>query len=120
MFVPIDLLKPIMGDLLAKGRTAKQPKPWLGMHTEEIKGRVFVTRVSAAGPAEKAGIEPGDIVIGIGDAAVGSMADLFRKVWALGKAGVDVPLKILHGTDVKERIVHSADRYQFLKLRPSY
>ena len=120
MFVPIDLLKPIMADLLAKGRAAKQPKPWLGMHTEEIKGRVFVTRVSAAGPAEKAGIEAGDIVLGIGDAGVSSMADLYRKVWALGKAGVEVPLKILHGTDVKERVVHSADRYQFLKLRPSY
>ncbi len=120
MFVPIDLLKPIMGDLLAKGRAAKRPKPWLGMHTEEIKGRVFVIRVTAAGPAQKAGIEPGDIVIGIGDAGVSSMADLYRKVWALGKAGVDVPLKILHGTDVEERVVHSADRYQFLKLRPSY
>jgi S1-C subfamily serine protease len=120
MFVPIDLLKPIMADLLAKGRAAKQPKPWLGMHTEEVKGRLFVIRVSAAGPAQKAGIEPGDIVVGIGDAGVSSMADLYRKVWALGKAGVDVPLKILHGTDIKERIVHSADRYQFLKLRPSY
>jgi S1-C subfamily serine protease len=120
MFVPIDLLKPIMADLLTKGRAARRPKPWLGMHTEEIKGRVFVTRVTAAGPAEKAGIEPGDIVIAIGDAGVSSMADLYRKVWALGKAGVDVPLKILHGTDVEERVVHSADRYQFLRLRPSY
>ncbi|MCH9052963.1 MAG: serine protease [Proteobacteria bacterium] len=120
MFVPIDLLKPIMGDLLTKGRAARRPKPWLGMHTEEVRGRLFVTRVTAAGPAEKAGIEPGDIVIGIGDAGVSSMADLYRKVWALGKAGVEVPLKILHGADVQELVVHSADRYQFLKLRPSY
>ena len=120
MFVPIDLLKPIMGDLLTKGRAARRPKPWLGMHTEEVRGRVFVIRVTAAGPAEKAGIEPGDIVIGIGDAGVSSMADLYRKVWALGKAGVEVPLKILHGADVQELVVHSADRYQFLKLRPSY
>ena len=120
MFVPIDLLKPIIGDLLTKGRAARRSKPWLGMHTEEVRGRLFVIRVTAAGPAEKAGIEPGDIVIGIGDAGVSSMADLYRKVWALGKAGVDVPLKILHGADVQELVVHSADRYQFLKLRPSY
>ena len=120
MFVPIDLLKPIIGDLLTKGRAARRPKPWLGMHTEEVRGRLFVTRVTAAGPAEKAGIEPGDIVIGIGDAGVSSMADLYRKVWALGKAGVEVPLKILHGADVQELVVHSADRYQFLRLRPSY
>ncbi len=118
MFVPIDLLKPILADLIATGRSPEAPRPWLGLSAEEGKGRVFVLRVTSGAPAERAGIRPGDIILTVKGKEVGGLADFYRKVWALGGAGVDVPLSILQGTRIREIIVRSADRNRFLRLRP--
>ncbi len=116
MFVPIDLLKPILGDLLAHGRATGPPRPWLGMFTAEAGGRVFVTRVSTGGPAARAGLGAGDIVLAVDGLPVSSLAELFRRIWALGTAGVDVPLTVVQGTAVREIAVRSADRYSYLRL----
>lgn len=120
MFVPVDLLKPILGDLIARGRTAGTVRPWLGLNTEEMRGRLFVARVSPEGPAERAGLKSGDIVIGVGGEEVSSLADFYRKVWARGAAGVDVPLKVLQGVQVKEVNVRSIDRLEYFRSKPSY
>lgn len=120
MFVPINLLKPILKHLVATGRSALKSTPWLGMHTEEIRGRLFVTRTPRRGPARAAGIRPGDIVLAIAGKPVTSMVDLYRKIWALGDAGVDVPVKLLQGAEIRDITVHSSDRYKFLNLRPTY
>ena len=119
MFVPIDLLKPILKDLIARGHSSAPPKPWLGMHTEEVRARLFVLRVASEGPAHEAGIRPGDIIVGIGDQPVGGMAELYRKVWAMGEAGIEVPLTVLQGAKIRKLVIRSADRYKFLRLKPS-
>ncbi len=118
MFVPIDHLKPILNDLIATGRSKEPSKPWLGLNAEEVRGRVFVLRVTSGGPAEKAGIQPGDIILTVNKRTVTGLADFYRKVWALGSAGVDVPLSILKGTQILEVTVSSSDRYHFLRLKP--
>ena len=120
MFVPIDRLKPILAELLDNGRTSGPRRPWLGLYSEEVHGRLFVTRLAPGGPAEAAGIAKGDLVLGVGGQAVSGLADFYRKVWALGPAGVSVPLDVLHGTEVKPVQVKSGDRYQYLKLNRSY
>jgi S1-C subfamily serine protease len=120
MFVPIDALKPILPDLIAKGRAATPPRPWLGLYTEELRGRVFVSRVAPDGPAAAAGLQADDIVLAVKGAQVASQADFFRKVWALGAAGVEVPLTVLRRAGVAEISVTSADRYDYLKLDPTY
>jgi S1-C subfamily serine protease len=120
MFIPIDYLKPIMGDLLARGRRADPPRPWLGISLEEHRGRLFVTRVSPGSPAAGVGIEPDDLVLGIGGAPVEGLADFYRKLWSRGKAGVEVPLDILKGVEVRSMPVRTADRYRYLRLNPSY
>jgi len=97
MFVPIDLLKPILDDLIAAGRRKGPARPWLGLNAEEMRGRLIVARVSPEGPAARAGLKSGDIVIGIGGEEVNTLADLYRKVWSRGAAGVEVPLKVLQG-----------------------
>jgi S1-C subfamily serine protease len=113
MFVPIDLLKPILSDLKFLGRTKLPPRPWLGARTEEFRGRLFVEHVRSGGPFEKAGIEPGDIILAVNNQAVHGMADFYRKVWALGVAGVDVPLAILQGIQIRRIVVHSTVRHLY-------
>jgi len=76
--------------------------------------------VSPEGPADRAGIRPGDIVIGVGADPVKSHEELYHKMWGLGAAGVEVPLRVLQGTDVREVKVHSIDRFQYFKERPTY
>lgn len=120
MFVPIDLLRPILADLIAKGRRKEPPRPWMGLATEELHGHLFVTRVSPEGPADKAGIKNGDIVVGVGGDPVTNHEELYRKVWGLGAAGIDVPLKILQGVDMRELKVRSIDRFQYFKEKPTY
>jgi serine protease Do len=119
MFVPTDLVKPILADLIDKGRASGPPRPWLGMATEELQGRLFVTRVSPEAPADRAGIRRGDIVVGVAGGPVVTHAELYRKIWALGPAGVEVPLIVLQGASVKEIKVRSIDRTEYFRIKPT-
>jgi S1-C subfamily serine protease len=119
MFVPIDLLKPILNDLIATGRAAVPPKPWLGVNAEESHGRVFISRVHGESPAQQAGLRERDIVLDVNGAPVSGLADFYRKVWALGEAGVQVPLTLLQGNDIKKISVRSSDRYHYFRIRPT-
>lgn len=120
MFIPIGALKPILADLISSGRSTKNNRPWLGIYTQDVKGRLFVGRVPESGPAHAAGIRAGDMVLGVAGKPVDGLADFYRKVWALGDPGVKVPLMILRGNQPTELTVESVDRYDWLKLRPSY
>jgi S1-C subfamily serine protease len=106
--------------LVERGRAAGPVRPWLGVNTEEVRGRLFVTRVSPEGPADRAGVKSGDILIGVGGEEVSSLADFYRKVWAKGAAGVEVPLRVLQGVQVKELSVRSIDRLDYCRQEPSY
>ena len=88
MFVPINVLKPILGELLANGGSSRRPRQWLGLYSEELRGRLFVTRVPIGGPAHNAGLQPGDMVLGINDKPVAGLKDYYRKLWSLGQAGI--------------------------------
>ena len=85
-----------------------------------MRGRLFVTRVSPEGPADRAGLQSGDILIGVGNEEVSSLAEFYRKVWALGAAGVDVPLRVLQGVQLKELTLRSIDRIDYFRGKPSY
>ncbi len=120
MFVPIDLLKPILADLIEKGRRSGPARPWLGLATEELHGHLLVTRVSPEGPADKAGVRNGDIVVGVAADPVKTQEELYRRVWGLGAAGIEVPLRILQGADMREFRLRSIDRFQYFKEKPVY
>ncbi|MBI2295607.1 MAG: serine protease [Betaproteobacteria bacterium] len=114
MFVPIDLLKPLLDDLLATGRRREPPRPWLGVYSEEIEGHVVVTRVLADSPADKAGLFRGDIILGVGGEAIGHQSEFYQRLWASGEAGASVVLHVLHKKAVRQLSVHSADRMEYL------
>jgi S1-C subfamily serine protease len=124
MFVPIDELPPILADLLDSGRAQRPPRPWLGIYTNEYMGSVVVTSATPGGPAAKAGLSRGDVLVAVGGEKVKSMEDFLRKLWALGDAGVDVQLDIGSITQadapVRRIVIKSQSRYDFLKLGGGY
>ena len=115
MFVPIDLLEPILDGMLQTGRSPLPPHPWLGMSTQDGDGKLVVGRVTQGGPAQRAGVQVGDLVLGVGTQRIGSLAELFRSVWRLGSPGVEVPLTLARDGDVLRITIKSADRSDFLK-----
>ena len=120
MFVPIDLLKPILADLIANGRRSGPARPWLGVNADEVRGRLFIARVSPEGPAERAGLRSGDIVLAVGGEQVNSLASFYRRVWSSGAAGAEIALQVLQGAQVKELSVRSIDRSDYFRPRPTF
>ena len=94
MIVPIDLLKPILDDLLTLGRRNRPPRPWLGLYATEVNDRIVVVGLASRGPARKAELRTGDVVLAVGGTEVTDLAGLFRRIWSLGNAGVEVPLTV--------------------------
>jgi S1-C subfamily serine protease len=115
MFVPIDLLKPILDDLLTLGRVDRPSRPWLGLYAAEESGQVVVIGLAGHGPARQAGLAPGDVVRAAAGQTVGSLESFYRAVWSLGEAGVEVPLTVERDGELLNLRVVSADRMQFLK-----
>jgi S1-C subfamily serine protease len=115
MYVPTDLLKPVLDDMLAMGRPNRPPRPWLGLYATEIDDHVIVAGVAGKGPAAKARLREGDIVLSVGGTQIDGLAGLFRTVWSMGKAGVDVPMRVVRDGRPVDLTVTSGDRNRFLK-----
>ncbi len=119
MFVPIDLLPPIMAELMASGRTPGPGRPWLGVTADEVNGELLVGRVTAAGPAARAGVQAGATIVGVNGERPKSLADFYRKVWARGGAGVVISLDLSQNDEVRRVEITSMDRLARLKLKSS-
>lgn len=115
MIVPIDLLKPILDDILKLGRPNRPSRPWLGVLATEVESRVAVAGIVGRGPAEAAGLQVGDLLLDVAGHDVDDLAGFFRAVWALGPAGVKVPLKVHREGRALDVTLASADRYRLLK-----
>ena len=115
MIVPIDLLAPIFDDLMRFGRVDRPPRPWLGMSTSEAEGTIFVAGLAEGGPAHRAGIHPGDILLEVGGTPVTDLANTFRTIWAVGPAGAEIPVMVMRDGATREVRIASADRSDFLK-----
>jgi S1-C subfamily serine protease len=119
MFVPIDLLKPVLEEMIATGRQKGGKRPWIGVSSVEEDGRLKVIRVSADSPAEHAGIEPGDMILALSGRKIDNLADFYRRLWAAGEPGVEVTLKVLKGSDVMDVKVRSIDRADNIRKKPT-
>jgi S1-C subfamily serine protease len=115
MVVPIDLLKPVLDDLRKFGRVNKPARPWLGMFSTEIDNRIVVVGISAKGPAARAELKAGDIILAVKGEKISSQSQFYRKLWALGPAGVDVPLTVYHEGVTFDVVLTSTDRNKLLK-----
>ncbi len=120
MFVPIDVVKPVVGDLIANGKSTATPRPWIGVNTQEVQGNLIVTRVSPESPADDAGLQKGDVIVGIAGKAIAGQKDFYTKLWATGKAGVDVAVDVLKGNQVQNYLIKSIDRNRYFRPQPVY
>lgn len=115
MFVPVDRLKPLLGDLVARGRSSAPPRPWLGVQTQDVEGNVIVTRVSEGGPAERAPLRVGDVLVAIGGQTIKGQADFYQRLWSSGDAGVEVALDVLREGRIQRVTVKSIDRDRYYR-----
>jgi S1-C subfamily serine protease len=115
MFVPIDLLKPLLDDLVSTGRRRGPARPWLGVYSEQHEGHLFVSRTLPDSPAARAGLERGDVILGVAGEKIGGQSDFYYKLWSSGEAGCDVTLQVLHEKAVKQVVVRTADRMDYLR-----
>ncbi len=118
MCVPINLLKPILSGLKKLGRADRPVRPWLGLYSADIEGEVVILELAQNGPAERAGVYAGDIVVSVAGEDVLDLADFYRKVWRLGDAGVEVALTVAREQGPVALRIVSGDRNALLK-RPS-
>ena len=115
MTVPVTHLAAILDELLAYGRVRRPPRPWLGMYATESDDMLVVGGLMDGGPAEGAGIRPGDRVVAVDGDEVTDLAGLWRRVWACGSAGAEVRLNIQRDDRMFDVTIRSADRAAYLK-----
>ena len=115
MVVPIDLLKPILDDLQTRGRANRPPRPWLGLYATESEDGIVVMGLADGGPAESAGLQGGDVIVGVAGEPVSDLAALFRAIWALGDAGARVPMTIRRDGRQLQLSIISGDRDTYLR-----
>jgi S1-C subfamily serine protease len=115
MFVPIELLVPIIDEICAHGQRDTPPRPWLGMLVHDDDDALTVVGVYRNCPADQAGLRPGDVVLRVNEEPVSTLANMFRRIWSLGSAGVEVPITVLRDSERHEAVIESADRSSFLR-----
>ena len=115
MVVPIDLLEPIIDDLLTMGRPNKKARPWLGLFGAEADGAIVVAALTEGGPAHDADVQVGDIVRAVAENEIDTLAELFRNIWSLGPAGIEVPLVLERDGEIIDVSILSVARSDMLK-----
>jgi len=115
MFVPVTLLKPILAELQQTGSSKLSRRPWLGLTSTEQSGRVQVLQVNKEGPAETAGLQPGDLVLAVDGSKVDSLESFYKKLWAHSEPDADVQLTVLQGADIKTIVLKATDRMRTMR-----
>jgi S1-C subfamily serine protease len=115
MFVPVDLLKPILAEMQKSGSSSLSQRPWLGLTSTDQGGRVQVLRVNEDSPAQVAGLKAGDVVLAVDDKRVASLEDFYKKLWARDTPDTLVRLTVLQGADIKTLEVRPQNRMQTLR-----
>jgi S1-C subfamily serine protease len=120
LYIPTDLLKPILGDLIANGAVGGTPKPWIGLSTQATDRGLVVVRVTTDSPAEKAGLRKGDVITNVAGDKPKTLPDFYRKLWSLGAAGITVPLDIERDGKDEHIDIQSINRMDHLKLKSTF
>ncbi len=117
MFVPIDLLSPIFGELRERGSSRASQRAWLGVNCSEQVDGLRVLRISRDSPAEAAGLQPGDLITRLDGTPVRGLEAFYKQLWG-GGVERELTLQVLRGGQHRDVPVRSADRMQLLRRAP--
>ena len=115
MFVPVDLLRPILAELQQSGMSQKSRRPWLGVTSSDQGGRVQVLRVTRDSPAQAAGLTAGDVVMAVDGVPVATLEAFYKKVWDRSSPDAEINLTVRKGDAVKSIVLNAEDRMLTLK-----
>jgi len=115
MFVPVDLLKPILAELQQSGSSRPSRRPWLGVTSSDQGGQVQIMRVSEGSPAESAGLQAGEVVLAVDGMEVTTLEAFYKKLWARAAPDAPVRLTVRHGDEVRTLVLTPQDRMLTLK-----
>ena len=91
---------------------AAERHAWIGFYTQASDETVAVTGVVSGGPAEKAGLERGDVVLSVDGETVTNLRELYDALWRKGPGEV-VGMQILREESIQVIEVVAGDRYEF-------
>ena len=120
MSVPINILKPILEDLISSGRRKSKIQPYLGISSDDSNDQIIVTRVSGGGPAFEAGIRPQDVIMTINGSQVSNLKSFYEKIWKSGEAGVTIKLSVLRKGKIMNFNVKTVDRMDYFVKPQSF
>ncbi|SFM30806.1 S1C family serine protease [Variovorax sp. OV329] len=115
MFVPVDLLAPVLPEMRSTGSTRASHRPWLGVSSQLQDGKVRIVRVERDGPAQRAGVGVGDEVLEVDGAPVDSLESFYKKVWTRATPDDEVELTLRQGDEVRKLRVQAMDRMDTLR-----
>lgn len=119
IFVPVDSLTSVLGQLIVSGRSEASQKPWIGIDTKRSKNGIVVSSVVEGGPADQSGIQSGDVIVAVDQSKVTSLSELYEKLWSGKNPGDEVHLLVVRNRQYANVAVSSIDYYDWLKLPPS-
>ncbi len=110
MSVPVNLLKPVLDDIIRIGGPNRPARPWLGVYATEVEKKVVLMGIADRGPGKGADLRTGDVVLAVAGTEVVDLASFYQRLWGLGSAGVKAPLTIYRDGRRLDVIIATADR----------
>ncbi|WP_255440170.1 S1C family serine protease [Caenimonas sedimenti] len=115
MFVPVDLLKPILAEMQQTGTTKVSRRPWLGLSSTEQGGRVQIVRVNQDSPAQTAGLKPGDFVLAVDGEKISTLEGFYKKLWSHADPTDEIELTVLQGAEIRKLTIKAVDRMETMR-----
>jgi len=115
LFVPVELLLPVLAEMRAQGRSLASARPWLGLNCAEQAGQLRVLRVTDDSPADVAGLQVGDRITRLDGVKVTALAQLWKALWADARPERAVELEIERGGRPMTITVQAVDRAWTMK-----
>ncbi len=109
--VPIELFAEVR-EALESFEPLRGSRAWLGIYPQGFDGGVILTGLVQGGPAQKAGLARGDLILSVEGESVGSLRDLYSAVWKK-TPGEAVSLMVLRDGALRSLSIRAQDRYAF-------
>lgn len=111
--IPVDPLLDHQEELLQHGRRITRPtRAWIGCFCYTIRDHVVIAGVLPGGPAERAGLRPGDVLIDIDDERIRDRRQLYHHLWE-HRPGGQLEFRVYRDDGVRSVTVTTGNAEEF-------